>query len=395
MDFRLTEEQETLRQMVRNFTEREIIAHWQTFRKKGFNEAIHKKMVEELGLGGATIPQDYDGAGLSKLDYTIVTMELCRGDAGVGLSVGATLSLAADPIINHGTEAQKRKWLPVFVRGGKGAYGQTEPNAGSDVAAIKTKGVIEGGSIRITGEKIFITNGSIADVIILIVRTSPDRYNGLTMVIVDANEARRAGTLRHDATPDKLGLHCSPTDNLIFEDCIVPLENVVGGPDMVRMGWFFANATLIGSRPMIAAQAVGLAEAARDCAIAHILEREQFGKKIYQFQSVQHSIAKMQTDIEAARLLTYQAAVAVDTTPLFERETIMELTSYAKYFAAKVATDTALEAMILHGGTGFMRDSRITAIWEDVPVTHIYEGTDPIQLYVIARQFFKKLNVKI
>lgn len=322
-------------------------------------------------------------------------MELCRGDAGVGLSVGATLSLAADPIINHGTEAQKRKYLPIFAQGGKGAYGQTEPGAGSDVSAIKTKGVIEGNNIRITGEKIFITNGSIADVIILIVRTSPDRYTGLTMVIIDANEARRAGTLRHDPTPDKLGLHCSPTDNLIFEDCVIPLENILGGPDMLGMGWLFANATLIGSRPMIAAQAIGLAEAARDCAVATILEREQFGKKIYQFQSAQHAIAKMQVDIEAARLLAYQAAVAVDTTPLFERESIMELTSYAKYFAAQVATDVALQAMILHGGMGYMKESRITAIWEDAPVTHIYEGTDPIQLYVIARQFFKKQNVKI
>ena len=392
MDFRLTDEQEGLRQAVRNFTEREIIAHWQTFRKKGFNEEIHNKMVEELGLGGATIPQEYDGAGLTKLDYTIATIELSRGDAGVGLSIGATLSLVADTIINFGTEEQKRKWLPVFVRGGKGAYGQTEPNAGSDVAAIKTKGIIEGEHIRITGEKIFITNGSIADVIILIMRTSPDRYNGLTMIIVDANEARKAGTLRHDPTPNKLGLHCSPTDNLIFEDCIVPFENILGAPGA---GWLFANATLIGSRPMIAAQAVGLAEAARDCAVATILQREQFGKKIYQFQSVQHIIAKMLTDIEAARLLTYQAAIAVDTTPLFERENIMEITSYAKYFAAKIATDVALQAMILHGGMGYMKESRITAIWEDVPITHIYEGTDPIQLYVIARQFFKKHNVKI
>ncbi|OHA13543.1 MAG: hypothetical protein A3G49_00920, partial [Candidatus Sungbacteria bacterium RIFCSPLOWO2_12_FULL_41_11] len=359
---------------------------------KGFNEEIHNKMVEELGLGGATIPQEYDGAGLTKLDYTIATIELSRGDAGVGLSIGATLSLVADTIINFGTEEQKRKWLPVFVRGGKGAYGQTEPNAGSDVAAIKTKGIIEGEHIRITGEKIFITNGSIADVIILIMRTSPDRYNGLTMIIVDANEARKAGTLRHDPTPNKLGLHCSPTDNLIFEDCIVPFENILGAPGM---GWLQANATLIGSRPMIAAQAVGLAEAARDCAVATILQREQFGKKIYQFQSVQHIIAKMLTDIEAARLLTYQAAIAVDTTPLFERENIMEITSYAKYFAAKIATDVALQAMILHGGMGYMKESRITAIWEDVPITHIYEGTDPIQLYVIARQFFKKHNVKI
>ena len=145
----------------------------------------------------------------------------------------------------------------------------------------------------------------------------------------------------------------------------------------------------------MAAQAVGLAEAARDCAVATILQREQFGKKIYQFQSVQHIIAKMLTDIEAARLLTYQAAIAVDTTPLFERENIMEITSYAKYFAAKIATDVALQAMILHGGMGYMKESRITAIWEDVPITHIYEGTDPIQLYVIARQFFKKHNVKI
>lgn len=399
MDFRLTEEQKMLRNEARAFAKRELLGEnnspptWLRLRKKEFPWDIHQKMVE-AGYAGATLPQEYGGTGLDDVSFVIMVEELCRAEAGAGLSTGASLSLAAQPILLAGTNEQKETWLPKIAAGAIGAYAQTEPNAGSDVAGIQTRGVIDGDSLVITGAKQFITNGSIADVIVAIIRTekTDKPHKNLTAVIIDAKKALRDGTLIIEKDFDKMGLHCSPTSNLIFQNCRVPLSNIIGPPGM---GWLIAMGTLIGSRPMIAAQGVGLAQAALDCAIKHVITREQFGKKLAEHQAVQHELAEMELMIEEARLLTYQAAWAVATTPVLERENIMEKASFAKLHASRVASNVAMRSLRLHGGMGYMSESRISAILQDSIVLEIYEGASMIQLNIIGRHLLKKHGLKI
>src|SRR3990170_1833117 len=252
MDFRLTDEQKMLKEEARSFAERELLGEhesppkWFKLRKKEFPYDIHRKMVE-AGYAGATLPEQYGGADLKKLPFTIMVEELCRAEAGAGLSAGASLSLAAEPILNFGNEEQKNYWLPKITGGAIGAYAQTEPNVGSDVAGIQTKGVFDSDSVVINGTKQFITNGSVADVIVAIIRTekSEKPHHGLTAVIIDAKRARKEGTLIIEKDFDKIGLHCSPTSNLVFENCRIPASNVIG---QLGLGWFIAMATLIGSR---------------------------------------------------------------------------------------------------------------------------------------------------
>ena len=403
MDFRLTDTQEMLRDDAWNFAQKEILGDdgrkWLEFRKKGFPHEFYKKLVSKYG--GATIDIAYGGAGIGTLDFCLITEQLSQADAGAGLSLGTSLVLVADPIQLFGNEEQKRLFLPRIARGEIGAYAQTEAGAGSDVNGIKTKGVISGNEIIINGSKIFITNGSVADIIIVIVRTGPEKYRGLSMVIVDAKKAKTEGSLIIERDEDKLGLHCSPTTALTFTDCRVPVFNVVGQPGM---GFFYAMATLIGSRPMIAWQGVGMAQAAFDLALKHVLEREQFSKKLYENQSVQHELADMKEMIEGARLLAYQAAWEVEKTLEFKadplrllmaRVEIMDKASMAKLRAADEATPVILESLKLHGGMGFMKESRIAGLWEDLPILHIYEGASKIQKYIIAKQIFKKHGIDI
>lgn len=392
MNFELTEEQKLLQRSVRDFAAREILSQWRRLRKKEFPRDIFEKMCA-AGYSGALIPEAYGGQGLDLVSFTVMVEELCRADAGVGLSIGASLSLVGEPIKYFGNEEQKQAWLPKIAAGQViGAYAQTEPQAGSDVAGIMLKGTPDGNDLVITGKKQFITNGSIAKLILAIVRTDPHPSKGLTMVLVDADNARKENTLIIDRDEDKMGLHCSPTSALTFDRCRVPITNIVGEQGM---GFSYAMATLIGSRSMIAAQGVGLAQAALDEALSYALEREQFGKKLVEFQVMQRDLARMQMKVEAARLLTYQAAWYVDTLGISRGEEFMEKTSFAKLFASEIAAEVAEKALIIHGGMGYMAETRISAIMQDALVLQIYEGASNIQEYIIARELLKEHGIKI
>lgn len=393
MDFKLSEEQEILRTQIRAFVAKEILPHWQRLRKKEFPRDIFKKMAEQ-GLAGAVIPEEYGGTGLDALSYVLITEEICRADGGVGLSIGASQSLVAKPIEWWGTEAQKREWLPKIATGEViAAYAQTEPQAGSDVAGIRTKGAHDGDAIVVDGRKQFITNGSVADLILALVRTSDaEPRRGLTMVLVDAKRAKEEGSLVVLKDEDKAGLHCSPTSALAFENCRVPAENILGGEGM---GFAVAMMTLTCSRAMIAAQSVGLAQAAFDCALEYVLEREQFGKKIAEFQKTQTKLAQMAVKIEAARLLTYRAAKLADEQGPMNFQEFMAEASMAKLYASTIAEEVASMAAKMHGGMGFMADSRVSAIHADSMVLQTYEGTSDIQELIIARKFLRPHGIRI
>lgn len=395
MDFQLTDEQKMLQEQARQFSEREILPHWQRLRKKEFPRDIFAKMVE-AGYAGATIPEEYGGGGLDLLSFAIVVIELCRADAGAGLSTGASLSLVAKPIEVFGNDEQKRFWLPKIASGKViGAYAQTEPDHGSNVAGIQTKAVRDGNELVISGTKRFITNGSIADVVLVLAKTETHAdkpHKGLSFILVDAKAAREAGTLIIDRDWDKMGLHCSPTSDLTFDKCRVPASNIVGEPGL---GWWYAMGTLIGSRAMIAAQGVGIAEAAFEEALKYTLQREQFEKKLAEFQVMQRDLARMQMEIEAARLLTYQAAWLTQTLGIFRSEEFAEKTSFAKLYSSEVAARVAEKALVMHGGVGYMAETRISALYQDAIVLQIYEGASNIQEYIIARQLLRKHGIKI
>lgn len=390
IDFTLTAEQAILKESAGQFAEKHILPYWRSLRENRFPWYLHRRMVH-AGYTGATIPTEYGGAGLDQVSFSVLAEEICRADAGVGLSLGATLMLVAEPILRFGTEEQKKRWLPAIAKGAIGAYAQTEPGAGSDISAIRTKGEFVGDEIVITGEKTFITNGTVANVAIVLVRTSEDKYRGLTMVLVDVKKAVRENALTV-LVLEKVGLHSSPTTSMAFQGCRVPVENVLG---KIGNGFMQATATLTGSRPFIGVQGVGIAQAALDCALAHVLQREQFGKKLAEHKDIQRDLAEMYVAIEAARLLVYRAAHAVDITPAEEREKIADFASMAKLYAARAATFCAEESFILHGGMGFMAESRIAAIRADASVLHIYEGAKHIQLGIIARHLLAPHCIKV
>lgn len=394
MDFQLSEGQKMLRDTVRKFATEKILPHWQRLRKKAFPKDIFEEMIR-AGFSGAVIPEEYGGQGLDLVSFAMLVEEMCRADGGVGLSVGASLSLVAKPIINFGDEEQKRFWLPKVASGEViGAYAQTEPDIGSDVAHIRATGVVEGDELIISGTKRFITNGSIADLVLVLVRTEPDAapHRGLTLVLVDAKAAREAGTLIIDKDYDKMGLHCSPTSELTFIRCRVPVSNILG---RLGMGFLQAMATLIGSRSMIAAQGVGLAQAAFDEAVSYAKTREQFGKKLGELPVVYHKLARMAMKIEAIRLLTYQAAWETETKGFMQSGEFMEKASFAKLHASEVATEVALASLEIHGGMGYMAESRISAILQDAIVLRIYEGASNIQAYIIAKKLLDEHGLNI
>lgn len=394
MNFGLTDQQKQLKEQARIFADKEILPHWYRLRKKEFPWDIFRKMVE-AGYAGAVIDEKYGGAGLGMLDFFIITEELCRADGGVGLSVGASQSLVAKPLQIFGTDEQKNYWLPKIASGEViAAYCQTEPDTGSDVSAIQARGIIDWNAktVIFSGTKQFITNGSVAGLHAVLIRTGEHKYNGLTWVLVDAKKAKEEGALIIEKDFDKLGLHCSPTSTLVFQNCKVSASDILGGGGM---GWIIAMATLTGSRSMIAAQGVGLAKGALDEAIKYTLERKQFGKPTAAFQRVQGQLARMAMKLDAARLLGYRAAwLADELGPMQSADFAMEA-SMAKLYASEIVEEIAQVAAELHGGMGFTAETRIGAIVEDSRVIKIYEGTSAIQEYIIARQLLAKYGFKI
>jgi butyryl-CoA dehydrogenase len=376
MDFELSEEQQMIRRMVRDFAEREIAPIAQeTDKTEQFPWEIIRKMAP-LGLLGLPIPEEYGGAGADNVSFAIALEEIARACGSTAITLDAHTSLASEPIYLFGNEAQKRKYLVPLARGEKlGAFGLTEPEAGSDAGATKTRAVLDGKEWVINGQKIFITNGSIADVVVITAVTDPEKgTRGISSFIVE----KGTPGFRLGRDEEKMGLKGSVTSELFFEDCRVPKENLLG-----KEGEGFKQflITLDAGRIAIGAMSLGLAQAAFEKAIAYSKERMQFGQPIADFQAIRWMIADMATEIDAARLLVYRAAWLKDQGVRFTREAAI-----AKLYASETAERACYQAIQIHGGYGYTKEYDVERIYRDQRLCAIGEGTSEIQRLVIARQ---------
>jgi hypothetical protein len=376
LDFTLSEEQKLLKQTVRDFAEAELSPHAREWdEKQEFPREVFTKLGE-LGLMGVVWPVEYGGAGLSTLDYAIVMEELSRADAGVALSVAAHNSLCSGHIFLAGTDEQKKKYLTPLARGQKiGCWGLTENSAGSDAGGTKTTAVKRGSEWVLNGSKTFITNGRLADVAVVMAVTDRAKdKKGISAFIVE----RGTRGFRAGKKEDKLGVRSSDTSELVFEDCHIPAGNLLG---QEGNGFVDTLRVLDRGRIGISAFSVGIAQASLEASIKYAGGRRQFGHAIAEFQAVQFKIADMATRIEAARLLTWKAAVLRDS----GREHTAE-SSMAKLFASEVAVEAALEAVQIHGGYGYIKEYPVERYLRDSKLGTIGEGTSEVQRLVIARE---------
>ena len=376
MDFRLTDEQLLLRQTVREFAEAEIRPHVREWDEaQHFPSALLPKLAA-LGLMGVQFPESYGGAGMSAIDYCLCIEELARVDPSVSLSVAAHNGLGPAHIAMFGTEAQKQRWLLPLARGEKlGAWGLTEPSAGSDAAATKTTATREGACWVLNGAKTFITHGASADVMVVMAVTDRARAaKGISAFVVERGTPGFVAGRKED----KLGMRASETTEVRFEQCRVPADHLLGDEGQ---GFINALQVLDAGRIGIAALSVGLAQGAFEAARSYALARRQFGQAIASFQAIQWKLADMATRIEAARLLTYRAAYLKDR----GRRTTLE-SAMAKLYSSETAVRAAEEAVQIHGGYGFVKDYPAEKYFRDVKLTTIGEGTSEIQRLVIARQ---------
>lgn len=375
MNFKLTEEHEMIRKMVRDFAINEVgPTAAERDEEERFDREIFDKMGE-LGLTGIPWPEKYGGIGSGFLAYAIAVEELSRVDASVGVTLSAHTSLAGWPVYKFGTEEQKQKYLRPMAEGKSiGAYCLTEPGSGSDAGNMKTIARKEGDHYVLNGSKIFITNGGVADIYIVFALTNPElKHKGTSAFIVESSFPG----FKVGKKEEKLGIRSSPTTEVIFEDCIVPAENLLGEEGD---GFKIAMMTLDGGRNGIAAQAVGIAQGALDAAVSYAKEREQFGKPIMKNQGVSFKLADMATNIEAARLLTYQAAWLESEGLPYGKASAM-----AKLFAGDTAMKTTIEAVQVFGGYGYTKEYPVERFMRDAKITQIYEGTQEIQRLVISR----------
>jgi hypothetical protein len=375
LDFELSEEQQLLRNTVREFAEAELRPHaraWDS--EQHFPREVFTRLGG-LGLMGAVWPTEYGGAGLGTLDYALVMEELSRGDAGVALSVAAHNSLASGHIFLAGDEAQKRRYLVPLARGEKiGCWGLTEPGAGSDAGGTRTTAVREGGSWVLNGSKTFITNGSLADIAVVMAVTDPSKgKRGISAFIVE----RGTPGFRSGKREDKLGCRSSDTAELSFESCRVPAENLLGAEGH---GFIDTLQILDRGRIGIAAWSLGIGRAAFESSIAYARERKQFGLALAEFQAIQFKVAEMAVKLDAARLLVWRAAALRDAGKTHTLESSM-----AKYMAGEAAVDVAMEAVQIHGGYGYIKDYPVERYLRDAKLGTIGEGTSEIQRMVIAR----------
>lgn len=379
MDYLLTEEQKMLKEMVENFAKDVIepIAKKIDEEDRFPDEVI--KQAGELGLMGIAYPEEYGGGGMDAVSYMIAIEGLSRYSATVGVIVSAHTSLCVDPIFTYGNEEQKKKYLPDLCSGKKiGCYALTEPGAGSDAANIKTRAELKGDKWVLNGSKIFITNGKEADVAVVFAVTDPEKgHKGISAFIVEkGTPGFSVGKLEK-----KLGIKGSSTAELIFEDCEIPRENLLGEEGK---GFKIALLTLDGGRLGIAAQALGIARASIEEAIAYAKERVQFGKPISEFQGIKWYLAEMATEYDAAWLLTYRASRMKDMGIPYYKEASM-----AKWKASDVALMCAEKAIQIHGGYGFTKEFNPERYYRDAKITQIYEGTNEIQREIVAHWLLK------
>ncbi|QHS23593.1 acyl-CoA dehydrogenase [Virgibacillus sp. MSP4-1] len=380
MNFQLTEEQEMLRKMVRDFAKNDVEpTAAERDEEERFDREIFDKMAE-LGLTGIPWPEEYGGIGADFVSYVIAIEELSRVCASTGVTLSAHISLASWPIYKYGNEEQKKHYLQQLASGEKlGAYALSEPGAGSDVASMRTTATDEGDHYVLNGNKVWITNGGVADIYVVFAKTDPDaRHKGVSAFIVE----KGTPGFSFGKKEKKLGIRSSPTTELIFENCKVPKENLLGEEGE---GFKIAMMTLDGGRNGIAAQAVGIAQGALDAAADYAKEREQFGKPIAKNQGISFKLADMATEVEASRLLTYQAAYLESEGLPYAKASAM-----AKLFAGDTAMKSTVEAVQVFGGYGFTKDYPVERYMRDAKITQIYEGTNEIQRLVIGRMVTKE-----
>ena len=365
-----------IRELISDYSEKEIKPEAsENERNSRFPSELIAKLGE-LGFMGHFVPTEYGGSGLDYLSYIIAVEEISKACASTGIIVSAHNSLACSPIVYFGTEQQKQKYLTDLASGTKlGCFALSEPEAGSDATSIKTTAVKKEKHYIINGLKSWITNGSEADVAIVFASTDKDKGSrGISAFIVDLDsEGIEIGKSEH-----KLGIKASSTTQIIFDDCIVPAENLLGEEGE---GFKIAMKTLDGGRIGVAAQAVGIARAALEASIIYSKQRKAFNDTISNFQGIQFMLADMSTKVEAARLLTWQAASLLDQGEKFTKQSAM-----AKLFAAETAMWVTTKAIQIHGGNGYTTDFPVERYFRDAKVTEIYEGTSEIQKIVIARQ---------
>lgn len=379
MDFGLNENQKMIAQMVRDFTEKEVKPYLNQWDADEYFPVETMKKLGELGLLGIYIPEEYGGSGFSYDEYVTALIELGKVCGGLGLSVAAHNSLCSGHIYYHGSEEQKRKYLPKLASGEFiGAWGLTEPNTGSDAMRMKTTAKKEGNEWVINGAKNWITHGLSGDVAVVLVRTGELLDSrGITAFIIEK------GTPGFSAVKikDKLGVRASETAELIFDNVRVPEENVIGE---VGMGFIQAMQILDGGRISIAALSCGVARGAYEASVKYAKEREQFGKPIGQFQAIGFKLADMATEVEAAELLTFQAAYLKNNKMPLTRQG-----AYAKYYASEVAVKCGNEAVQIMGGYGYTKEYPAEKFLRDAKLMTIGEGTSEIQKLVISREILK------
>ena len=383
MDFTLDKKHEMARSLFRDFAQAEVKPLAQEVDEE---ERFPVETVEKMakyGFLGIPIPREYGGQGCDILTYVMCVEELAKVCATTAVIVSAHTSLCMDPILTYGTEAQKQKFLVPLAKGEKlGAFGLTEPGAGTDAQGQQTKAVLDGDEWVLNGTKVFITNGYYADVYIVFAVTGTVEKNGKTRKEISAFIVEK-GTpgFTFGTKEKKMGIRGSATYELIFTDCRIPKENLLG---QQGKGFSIAMHTLDGGRIGIAAQALGIAEGALEVTVDYVKERKQFGKALSYFQNTQFQLADLATKCDAAQMLVYRAARAKDTKPAYGKESAM-----AKLYAAETAMDVTTKCVQLHGGYGYIRDYDVERMMRDAKITEIYEGTSEVQRMVISSALLK------
>ena len=383
MDFTLSKEHEMARALFKEFAEKEVKPLAQEVDE---TEVFPRETVEKmakLGFLGIPVPKEYGGQGCDPLTYAMCVEELSKVCGTTGVIVSAHTSLCCDPIMTYGTEEQKQKYLIPLAKGEKlGAFGLTEPGAGTDAQGQQTKAVLDGDEWVLNGSKCFITNGKEADVYVIFAITGTVEKRGRMTKEISAFIVEK-GTpgFTFGTKEKKMGIRGSSTYELIFTDCRIPKDNLLG---QQGKGFGIAMHTLDGGRIGIASQALGLAEGALETTIQYVKERKQFGRSIGAFQNTQFQLADMATKVQAAQLLVYKAAMAKATQKVYSVEAAM-----AKLYAAEVAMEVTTKAVQLHGGYGYIREYDVERMMRDAKITEIYEGTSEVQRMVISGSLLK------
>jgi len=380
MDFQLTREQELLRDTVHAFADEVLKPRAAALDRSREFPIDNYRRCAELGLCGMMVPETYGGAGFDGVSYVIAIEEVSRACASSGVILSVNNSLFCAPVLRHGTEAQKRKYLAPHARGEKiGAYCLTEPDCGSDAAALRTLARKKADRYLLKGNKVFVTNGVAAHTFVVYATLDPKlRHHGICAFIVERNfPGLRLGKPEH-----KMGITCSGSVEIVLDDCEVPAANLLGAEGE---GFKIAMSTLDGGRIGIAAQAIGIGRAALEESLAYSQGRRAFGQRIADFQATQWKLADMATELEAARLLAYRAAWLRDQ----QRRCSLE-TSMAKLFASEACMRAAKEGVQIHGGYGYIDEYAVERLFRDAKITEIYEGTSEIQRLVIAKEILKE-----